>query len=174
MNFCTHLSNRDEPWVLVPKCALRICYKVSMTSSLYIKCCSLRVCVCVCVCRTALILACEHVCREVVEVLLKHKADVTTVDLHGHDLCHYARLSGDQALIMMIKQAWDAASKGKSSKASSSLTLGRKTCTWQDLASSSIVLIQPILLPLKHGCTCSTYNTFFCWLQILQGDIRVM
>ncbi|XP_017322128.3 uveal autoantigen with coiled-coil domains and ankyrin repeats [Ictalurus punctatus] len=61
--------------------------------------------------KTALILACEHVCREVVEVLLKHKADVTTVDLHGHDLCHYARLSGDQALIMMIKQAWDAASK---------------------------------------------------------------
>ncbi|XP_058244028.1 uveal autoantigen with coiled-coil domains and ankyrin repeats isoform X1 [Hemibagrus wyckioides] len=61
--------------------------------------------------KTALILACEHSFREVVEVLLKHKADVTTVDLHGHDLCHYARLSGDQALIMMIKQAWDAASK---------------------------------------------------------------
>ncbi|KAK3549218.1 hypothetical protein QTP70_034219 [Hemibagrus guttatus] len=63
--------------------------------------------------KTALILACEHSFREVVEVLLKHKADVTTVDMHGHDLCHYARLSGDQALIMMIKQAWDAASKGK-------------------------------------------------------------
>ncbi|KAK2848085.1 hypothetical protein Q7C36_009767 [Tachysurus vachellii] len=61
--------------------------------------------------KTALILACEHGYREVVEVLLKHKPDVTAVDLHGHDLCHYARLSGDQALIVMIKQAWDAASK---------------------------------------------------------------
>ncbi|XP_026783352.3 uveal autoantigen with coiled-coil domains and ankyrin repeats [Pangasianodon hypophthalmus] len=61
--------------------------------------------------KTALILACEHVCHEVVEVLLKHKADVTAMDLHGHDSRHYAQLSGDQALIMMIKQAWDAASK---------------------------------------------------------------
>ncbi|MCI4379213.1 hypothetical protein PGIGA_G00225420 [Pangasianodon gigas] len=76
--------------------------------------------------KTALILACEHVCHEVVEVLLKHKADVTAMDLHGHDSRHYAQLIGDQALIMMIKQAWDAASKGKSSKASSSLTIGKK------------------------------------------------
>lgn len=104
---------------------------VLVTLSLYIKCCRLS---CMCVCRTALILACEHSFREVVEVLLKHTADVTTVDLHGHDLCHYARLSGDQALIMMIKQAWDAASKGKSSNANNSLTIVKKSCTWQDLA----------------------------------------
>ncbi|KAF7699073.1 uveal autoantigen with coiled-coil domains and ankyrin repeats [Silurus meridionalis] len=61
--------------------------------------------------KTALLLACEHICREVVEVLLKYKADVTAVDMHGHDSCHYARLSGDQALITMINQAWEAASK---------------------------------------------------------------
>lgn len=115
-----------------------------------------------CVCRTALILACEHSFREVVEVLLKHKADVTTVDLHGHDLCHYARLSGDQALIMMIKQAWDAASKGKSSNANNSLTIVKKKLYLARFGKNNIVLIHPISLPLKHGCTCSTYNTFFC------------
>ncbi|KAI5098195.1 uveal autoantigen with coiled-coil domains and ankyrin repeats isoform X1, partial [Silurus meridionalis] len=77
--------------------------------------------------KTALLLACEHICREVVEVLLKYKADVTAVDMHGHDSCHYARLSGDQALITMINQAWEAASKGESSKASSNSTLGKKS-----------------------------------------------
>ncbi|KAF5907613.1 uveal autoantigen with coiled-coil domains and ankyrin repeats-like, partial [Clarias magur] len=61
--------------------------------------------------KTALILASEHVCHEVVEVLLKHKADVTAVDVHGHNSYYYAQHSGDKALIMMIKQAWDAASK---------------------------------------------------------------
>lgn len=113
-------------------------------------------------CRTALILACERMCRDVAELLLKHKADVAAVDLHGHDSCHYARLSGDQALFMMIKQAWDIASKGKSSKASSSLTIEKKSYTWQDVTRSNIVLIRRVLLPLKHGCTCSTCNTFFC------------
>ncbi|KAI5623992.1 uveal autoantigen with coiled-coil domains and ankyrin repeats isoform X1 [Silurus asotus] len=101
--------------------------------------------------KTALLLACEHICREVVEVLLKYKADVTAVDMHGHDSCHYARLSGDQALITMINQAWEAASKGKSSKASSNLTLGKKSCICQHLATIDIVLIQHILLSLKHG-----------------------
>ncbi|KAI4887582.1 hypothetical protein NFI96_014833, partial [Prochilodus magdalenae] len=61
--------------------------------------------------KTALILACEHPCREVVEVLLKNKADVTTVDLYGHDPYHYAQLSNDQALITMVKQALEAASR---------------------------------------------------------------
>lgn len=80
-------------------------------------------------------MACEHVYHEVVEVLLKHKADVTAVDLHGHDSCHYARLTKDQTLIMMMKQAWDATSKGKSSVASSGLTQGKKVVhgkIWQE------------------------------------------
>ncbi|KAK1784917.1 hypothetical protein P4O66_018351 [Electrophorus voltai] len=63
--------------------------------------------------KTALILACEHPCRDVVEVLLKNKADVTAVDVHGHDPYHYARLSEDQALIAMVGQAWETACQGK-------------------------------------------------------------
>ncbi|XP_017547346.2 ankycorbin isoform X2 [Pygocentrus nattereri] len=63
--------------------------------------------------KTALILACEHPCHEVVEVLLKNKADVTAVDLYGYDPYHYAQLSNDQALITMIKQALEAASKAQ-------------------------------------------------------------
>ncbi|XP_066541686.1 uveal autoantigen with coiled-coil domains and ankyrin repeats [Hoplias malabaricus] len=62
---------------------------------------------------TALILACEHPCHEVAEVLLKNKADVTAVDLYGHDPFHYARLSGDQALITMVKQALETANKAQ-------------------------------------------------------------
>ncbi|XP_035381478.1 uveal autoantigen with coiled-coil domains and ankyrin repeats isoform X3 [Electrophorus electricus] len=63
--------------------------------------------------KTALILACEHPCRDVVEVLLKNKADVTAVDVHGHDPYHYARLSEDQALIAMVGQAWETACQAK-------------------------------------------------------------
>lgn len=59
-------------------------------------------------------MACEHPCHEVVEVLLKNKADVTAVDIYGHDPYYYARLSDDQALIIMVKQALEAASKGES------------------------------------------------------------
>ncbi|XP_076848433.1 uncharacterized protein uacaa [Brachyhypopomus gauderio] len=66
--------------------------------------------------KTALILACEHPCRDVVEVLLKNKADVTALDIHGYDSCHYARLSEDQALITMVRQAWEAACKAKESE----------------------------------------------------------
>ncbi|XP_072551338.1 uncharacterized protein uacaa isoform X2 [Salminus brasiliensis] len=63
--------------------------------------------------KTALILACEYPCREVVEVLLKNKADITAVDLYSHDPLHYARLSNDQVLITMVKQALEAVSKAQ-------------------------------------------------------------
>lgn len=63
--------------------------------------------------RTALILACENSCKEVVEILLKTKADVSAVDIYGHDAYHYARLSQNQDLITLVQHALETTTKGK-------------------------------------------------------------
>lgn len=62
--------------------------------------------------RTALILACESSCKEAIEILLKTKADVSAVDLYGHDAYHYAKLSQKQDLITLVKQALETTMKG--------------------------------------------------------------
>lgn len=62
--------------------------------------------------RTALILACENSCKEVVEILLKTKADVSAVDAYGHDAYHYARLSRNQDLITLVQNALETTTKG--------------------------------------------------------------
>lgn len=62
--------------------------------------------------RTALILACENSCKEAVEILLKTKADVSAVDIYGHDAYHYAKLSQKQDLIKLVKQALESTTKG--------------------------------------------------------------
>ncbi|XP_050991356.1 uveal autoantigen with coiled-coil domains and ankyrin repeats isoform X1 [Labeo rohita] len=63
--------------------------------------------------KTALILACESSCKEAVEILLKTKADVSAVDLHGHDAYHYARLSQKQDLITLVQHALETTTKAK-------------------------------------------------------------
>ncbi|XP_055030316.2 uncharacterized protein uacaa [Misgurnus anguillicaudatus] len=63
--------------------------------------------------KTALILACESSCKEAVEILLKTKADVSAVDLFGHDAYHYAKLSQKQDLITLVKQALETTMKAK-------------------------------------------------------------
>lgn len=62
--------------------------------------------------RTALIIACENTCKETVEILLKSKADVSAVDLYGHDAYHYAKLSQKQDLITLLQHALETATKG--------------------------------------------------------------
>lgn len=78
------------------------------------KCNILMSCVCVLVCslRTALILGCEYACKDAVDVLLKHGADVTAVDGFGHDSYHYARLGKNQELVSLVKSYLDSATKG--------------------------------------------------------------
>ncbi|XP_065139316.1 uncharacterized protein uacaa [Paramisgurnus dabryanus] len=63
--------------------------------------------------KTALILACESSCKEAIEILLKTKADVSAVDLYGHDAYHYAKLSQKQDLITLVKQALETTMKAK-------------------------------------------------------------
>ncbi|XP_051952657.1 uveal autoantigen with coiled-coil domains and ankyrin repeats protein [Xyrauchen texanus] len=63
--------------------------------------------------KTALILACENSCKEAVEILLKTKADMSAVDIFGHDAYHYARLSQNQDLITLVKHALEASTKAK-------------------------------------------------------------
>ncbi|XP_073706511.1 uncharacterized protein uacaa [Garra rufa] len=63
--------------------------------------------------KTALILACEKSCKEAVEILLKTKADVSAVDLYGHDAYHYARLSQKQDLITLVQHALETTTKAK-------------------------------------------------------------
>lgn len=72
----------------------------------------LKMCLCLCSLRTALILGCEYACKDAVDVLLKHGADVTAVDGFGHDSYHYARLSKNQELVSLVKSYLDSASKG--------------------------------------------------------------
>ncbi len=80
---------------------------VFLTCSLIL--CSVFVCVPT---RTALILACESSCKEAVEILLKTKADVSAVDIYGHDAYHYARLSQKQDLITLVQHALEKNTKG--------------------------------------------------------------
>uniref|UniRef100_A0A9J8D0G6 Uveal autoantigen with coiled-coil domains and ankyrin repeats a n=1 Tax=Cyprinus carpio carpio TaxID=630221 RepID=A0A9J8D0G6_CYPCA len=63
--------------------------------------------------KTALIIACENTCKETVEILLKSKADVSAVDLYGHDAYHYAKLSQKQDLITLVQHALETATKAK-------------------------------------------------------------
>ncbi|KAL1256848.1 hypothetical protein QQF64_012393 [Cirrhinus molitorella] len=63
--------------------------------------------------KTALILACENSCKEAVEILLKTKADVSAVDLYGHDAYHYARLNQKQDLITLVQHALETTTKAK-------------------------------------------------------------
>ncbi|TRZ03524.1 hypothetical protein DNTS_030878 [Danionella cerebrum] len=63
--------------------------------------------------KTALILACESSSKEAVEILLKTKADVSAVDVFGHDACHYARLSQKPDLITLVQRALEMSTKAK-------------------------------------------------------------
>ncbi|XP_031420658.1 ankyrin repeat domain-containing protein 24 isoform X2 [Clupea harengus] len=63
--------------------------------------------------KTPLMRGCEAGSKEVVEALLKARADVTAQDAQGHDAFHYARLTQDQQLIIMLKNALDAAYRAK-------------------------------------------------------------
>lgn len=67
---------------------------------------------CLCSHRTALILGCEYACKDAVDVLLKHGAEVTAVDGFGHDSYYYARLSKNQELVSLVKSYLDCATKG--------------------------------------------------------------
>uniref|UniRef100_UPI0037E8D3E2 ankycorbin n=1 Tax=Semicossyphus pulcher TaxID=241346 RepID=UPI0037E8D3E2 len=55
--------------------------------------------------RTALILACESNAASVVEVLVQRGADLSSVDSHGHDVAHYAKLSGNPEVKAAITAA---------------------------------------------------------------------
>ncbi|XP_052008941.1 uveal autoantigen with coiled-coil domains and ankyrin repeats protein-like isoform X1 [Xyrauchen texanus] len=63
--------------------------------------------------KTALILACENSCKEAVEILLKTNADMSALDIYGHDAYHYSRLSQNQDLITLVKHALEAGTKAK-------------------------------------------------------------
>ncbi|XP_077420006.1 uveal autoantigen with coiled-coil domains and ankyrin repeats protein isoform X2 [Vanacampus margaritifer] len=63
--------------------------------------------------KTALILGCEYGCKDAVEVLLKSGADVKDVDSLGHDAFHYARLSKNPELVLLVKGYLEKASKEK-------------------------------------------------------------
>lgn len=58
-------------------------------------------------------LGCRSGCKDAVDVLLKHRADVTLVDQHGHQCLHYAQLSKNQDLLTLIRTAVEKAVKGK-------------------------------------------------------------
>lgn len=64
-------------------------------------------------CRTALILGCEHSCKEAVDVLLRAGADVGAVDCFGHDSYYYARICKNPELVVLIRNAVESAAKGK-------------------------------------------------------------
>ncbi|MBN3318753.1 UACA protein, partial [Atractosteus spatula] len=59
--------------------------------------------------KTALILGCEYACKDAVE----RGADVTAVDVFGHDGYHYARLSKDAELVTLVKEALDKVTRAK-------------------------------------------------------------
>lgn len=61
--------------------------------------------------KTVLILGCEFGCKDAVEVLLKSGADVKAVDGLGHDAFHYARLSKNTELAVMIRSYLDKATR---------------------------------------------------------------
>lgn len=63
--------------------------------------------------KTALILGCEYSCKDAVEVLLKSGADLKPVDTFGHDAFHYARLSKNSELLMLVKSGMERQSKEK-------------------------------------------------------------
>lgn len=62
--------------------------------------------------RTALILGCEHGCKDAVEVLLKSGSDVKAVDNLGHDAYHYARHCKNAEVVAMVKSCLDKANRG--------------------------------------------------------------
>uniref|UniRef100_A0A3Q3JHH2 Uncharacterized protein n=1 Tax=Monopterus albus TaxID=43700 RepID=A0A3Q3JHH2_MONAL len=65
---------------------------------------------------TVLILGCEFGCKDAVEVLLKSGADVKAVDGLGHDAFHYARLSKNTELAVMIRSYLDKATRKEAAR----------------------------------------------------------
>lgn len=63
---------------------------------------SMRFCVC---CRTALMLAAESNAASVVEVLVQRGADLSAVDTEGHDVLHYAKVSGSSEAQAVLSAA---------------------------------------------------------------------
>ncbi len=55
--------------------------------------------------RTALMHACKVACKEVVELLIKCKADINAVNKVGDSAMSMAKKSGDQEIIMMLVKA---------------------------------------------------------------------
>lgn len=62
---------------------------------------SIDICSFLC-CRTALMLASESKAVPVVEVLVHRGADLSAVDSQGHDVGHYAKLSGSSEVIAAL------------------------------------------------------------------------
>lgn len=58
-------------------------------------------------CRTALILATESNAVSVVEVLAQRGADLSAVDSQGHDVIHYAKMSGNSEVKTALTAALD-------------------------------------------------------------------
>ncbi|XP_077105025.1 uncharacterized protein uacaa [Siphateles boraxobius] len=99
--------------------------------------------------KTALILACENSCKEVVEILLKTKADVSAVDIYGHDAYHYARLSQNQDLITLVKHALETTTKAKETANVSQKIQQAKPWTKAGSVKTEKVLSEP--LTKEHG-----------------------
>ncbi|XP_067276618.1 uveal autoantigen with coiled-coil domains and ankyrin repeats protein [Pseudorasbora parva] len=99
--------------------------------------------------KTALILACENSCKEVVEVLLKTKADVSVVDIYGHDAYHYARLSQNQDLISLVQHALEKNTKGKENSSVSQKIQQGKSWTKTGSVKMEKALSEP--LTREHG-----------------------
>ncbi|XP_043072460.1 uveal autoantigen with coiled-coil domains and ankyrin repeats isoform X2 [Puntigrus tetrazona] len=105
--------------------------------------------------KTALILACESSCKEAADILLKTKADVSAVDLYGHDAYHYARLSQKQDLITLVQYALE-----KNTKAKETATVSQKIQQAKPLSTGtgrtkagSVKTEKPLSEPLirEHG-----------------------
>lgn len=54
----------------------------------------MKICCPLCL-RTALMLACESSAVAVVDILVHRGADLSAVDSQGHDVAHYAKVSGN-------------------------------------------------------------------------------
>ncbi|XDV28895.1 hypothetical protein PO909_032090 [Leuciscus waleckii] len=99
--------------------------------------------------KTALILACENSCKEVVEILLKTKADVSAVDIYGHDAYHYARLSQNQDLINLVQHALETTTKAKETANVSQKIQQAKPWTKAGSVKTEKALSEP--LTKEHG-----------------------
>ncbi|XP_048024875.1 uveal autoantigen with coiled-coil domains and ankyrin repeats isoform X1 [Megalobrama amblycephala] len=99
--------------------------------------------------KTALILACENSCKEVVEILLKTKADVSAVDAYGHDAYHYARLSRNQDLITLVQNALETTTKAKETANVSQKIQQAKPWTKAGSVKTEKTLSEP--LTREHG-----------------------